>query len=110
MSNYQDSWNQAGGDSQRKAVVPEEFRESYPCLATVLGGIEVAHGEQGGVPPATINLWFEGGELRFCIMPRIGNRIAFGVVSDSVKGFESLEKEIQQGRFGWKNGRNRRTA
>lgn len=110
MSNYQESWNAAGGDNQRKAVVPVEFAEEYPSLAAVFGGIEVPPGEQGGVPPATINLWFEGGELRFCIMPRVGNRIAFGVVSDAAKGFASLEAEVSQGRFGWKNGRNRRSA
>lgn len=110
MSNYQGSWNSGAGDSSRKAAVPCEFKEEFPSLAEVFGGIEVASGEQGGVPPATVNLWFEGGDLHFCIMPRIGSRIAFGVISDPCKGFAGLEAEISQGRFGWKNGRNRRTA
>lgn len=110
MSSYQTSWNSSNGESHRKATIPPEFAEEYPCLAEVFGGIEVPAGQQGGVPPSTVNLWFEGGELRFCLMPRIGNRIAFGVVTDPVKGLASLEAEVKQGRFGWKAGKNRRTA
>ena len=110
MSSYQSSWNKGAGDNSRKAEVPVEFREAYPSLAEVLGGVEVAQGEQGGVPPATINVWFEAGELHFCIMPRIGNRIAFGLISDPCKGFESLEAAICQGQFGWKNGKSKRSA
>lgn len=110
MSTYRERWNQASGDNDRKAAVPPEFRQEYPSLAEVLGGIEVAKGEQGGVPPATINLWFEGGELHFCIMPRLGNRVAFGVVQDPCKGFAAIESEVCQGRFGWKPSKNRRTA
>lgn len=110
MSGYQDSWNRAAGDNHHSAAIPESFREEYPVLSQVLGGILVAKGETGGVPPATINFWFEGCELRFCIMPRLGNRVAFGVVASPEKGLAAFEAELAAGRFGWKPAKNRRTA
>lgn len=110
MSHYQDSWNRADGDRGHNAGIPESFREEYPALSQVLGGVPVGKGETGGVPAATVNIWFEGGELRFCIMPRLGNRVAFGVAPSPEKGLAAIETEVAAGRFGWKPTKNRRTA
>lgn len=110
MASYKETWNAADGDNRNRATIPPSFREEYPCLSEVLGGVPADADQRGGVPPATINVWFEGGELRFCIMPRLGSRVAFGVVTSPEKGFAGLEAEVASGRFGWKQGKNRRTA
>jgi hypothetical protein len=110
MSSYEQSYRAGGNDSRDLASVPAEFREAYPSLATVFAGVKPKEGETSGVYAATVNLWFEGGELHFCIMPRFGNRVAFGLAGDGVKGFDAIEKAICQGQFGWKVSKSRKSA
>jgi hypothetical protein len=110
MSSYEQSFRSGQRDTRDLASCPEEFREAYPSLASVFAGSKPAEGEAQGIPAATVNLWFEGGELHFCIMPRFGNRVAFGLAGDGVKGFDALEQAISQGQFGWKISKSRKSA
>jgi hypothetical protein len=110
MSSYEESYQRSCTDQRDRATVDEFFRAEYPALAVVFGG-KPGDGNGGpGVSPATINLWFEGGEMHFCIMPRFGNRVAFGVLADCSKGLSALEEAIAEGRFGWKISKSRKSA
>lgn len=110
MSSYEQSYRAAIGDSVGGSVVPPEFREEFPALGTVFSGIVSEDGKTYSVYAATLNLWFEAGVLKFCIMPRFGSRIAFGTVGEPEKGFAGLEAALQAGHFEWKQGKGRKSA
>ena len=110
MSSYELSYSAGSGESRGGAAVPIEFREEYPALSTVFSGVTAADGQTCAVPAATVNLWFEAGTLKFCIMPRYGNRIAFGTVEAPEKGFAGLEEALQRGRFEWKVSKRGKSA
>ena len=107
MPSYSESFKEASSRNGSSGVLPKEFRERYPTLAEVLeGGGPVPEG-QVPVPPATVNLFVEGVQLKFCIMPRYGNRIAFGCVQEPLDGFLSIERALSAGAFEWKLSKRR---
>jgi hypothetical protein len=110
MSSYEDSYREGRGETTAGAAVPPSFREEYPALATIFAGITGEDGKTCSVPAATVNLWFEAGTCKFCIMPRFGNRIAFGTIASPEKGFAALEEAIQRGHYEWKVSKRRNSA
>jgi len=110
MSSYEQSYSAGAKDGRDFAAIPDSFREEYPQLAAVFAGLARAEQNGGSVPAATVNLWFEGAVCKFCIMPRFGNRIAFGTIEEPEKGFAGLEEAIAGGRFEWKVSKRRNSA
>lgn len=110
MSSYRESFQAASTEREGLPNIPAAFRSRFPALSEVLGGIVEEGTGKLSIPAATLNLFWEGGELKFCIIPRFGNRVAFGSVPEPHKGIESLEREIAAGRVGWKISKNKRTA
>lgn len=107
MSSYASSYSVAIHESHDKATTTEEFRQEYPTLASVFEGVQGDGNGTPGVSAATISLFWEGGILKFCINPKIGNRVAFGSVRDPVKGLAALEAALCQGQFEWKISRKK---
>lgn len=102
MSTYRERFDESSGDNYDRRAVDAAFREEWPTLAEVFSGIPASQGEKNGVPPATINLFWEGGRLKFCIIPTGAGRVAFGTVAGPEKGLASLEASLQAGHFEWK--------
>lgn len=107
MSTYIQSWRGKGTGRNGSDALSSEFREAYPTLAAVLCGEREGEGAGSEAPRATLNLFEEGGKLKFCILPKEGNQIAFGTIPDPVKGFDAIEVELAAGRFEWKKASRR---
>lgn len=110
MSTYEQSYSGGVSESRAQRVVPEEFKMEYPAIGKAMAGVFSPDGKTCLVPAATINLFFEGGELRFCLSPAFGDTVGFGVVADPSKGLAGVEAEIAGGRIGWKKAKSRKSA
>lgn len=107
MSTYVERFNATTGDTYNRSTVDPEFRGEYPALADVFGGCDQDAAVGKTIPCATINLFWEGGRLKFCIIPKGYNQVAFGTVGDPSKGFAAIEAAIQAGHFEWKRKMSR---
>lgn len=105
MSTYGDSYRSGKPSSAGGPQVPSEFVSEYPSCAAVLAGIWSDDGKECQVPPASIIVFAEGGKLKFCISPKVGNMVAFGTCEDSSKGLGAIEAAIEGCHFEWKKAR-----
>lgn len=110
MSTYKQRYADAPLQIAGGSIVPEGFRDEYPTLAEVLGGVASSPADPQFVPQATITLFAEMGKLKFVIKPKSGDRVAFGTLSEPEKGLADVEKEISAGRFEWKRSSGRRSS
>ncbi len=106
MSSYAESYSK-GMQASAQNKLSIEFEEQYPSIAQMFHGQMSPDGAQCLVPPASINLFVEGSQMKFCINPKTGNRVAFGCIPDPSKGFDALEVELAKGRFEWKISKRR---
>jgi|SRR5689334_15928805 len=102
MATYKERFDATAGETYNRSAVEPTFREEYPQLADVFSGVPATNGVDKDIPCATINLFWEGGRLKFCIIPRGSNKIAFGTISEPEKGFAGLEAALTNGTFEWK--------
>lgn len=100
------SWKESfwSGQSQngKAATLPLDFKAKYPTLAEVLEGEGTGTKENPATPACSVVLFAEGDRLKFCITPRVGNRVGFGCVREAVRGLEGLESELSGGSVEWK--------
>lgn len=86
-----------------EALLPE-FRESYPAIAEVMGGVEAENGS-AAILPHTLMLFWEGDRMKFCLNRSGSPTVCFGCVPDPLQALESIDKELREGRFEWKKRR-----
>lgn len=101
MSRLRSSWSQVALTKPNREVVLDEFREELPALAEFMGGAD-ALGDSPAIMPHGLNLFWEGGKMKFCLSRRNYPNCCFGCVPDPVKALQSVEGELQAGRFEWK--------
>jgi hypothetical protein len=87
--------------------LPEEFQARFPVLTEALQGTYDAGNGKAVVPPCTINLFLEGGQLKFCVIPKDDARVAFGCVREPWEGLAGVESELAARRFEWKISKRR---
>lgn len=104
---WKESYRSATENLDSTLAVPEGFREEYPTLSEVLEGSRSESNGHAATPPATLNLFLEGRQLKFCIIPKVGNRVAFGCVAEAVKGLSAVESELRAGHYEWKLSKRR---
>lgn len=80
--------------------------EDHPALAWALAGRPKDHPE-GFAPPATFMLFFDSGRLKFCLSPKFGTDVLFGVVSDPTAILANVEASLREGKFEWKTRRSK---
>lgn len=88
---------QVGAGSQDFAGLVEE----YPAVAWALAGRPPGHAE-GAEYPATLMVFFDGGKLKYCLSPKIGQSVAFGTIEDPTQPMASIEASIREGKYEWK--------
>lgn len=104
MSKYVETLQSMKVKGDESFVGEEEFAAEFPCTLEVLRGHPKTD-DLPGVCPATLMFFIEGGRLKFCISPREGSRVAFGVLDDPTKGLAALELALVKGAFEWKTKR-----
>lgn len=102
VSKFRASYSQVSVPRGGCEVVPPEFREEFPQLSEVLGGIPAA-GDDEALPRHSVILFLEGGRLKFCLSNRGSQRCAFGTVEDPAKGLAGVELALAEGHYEWKN-------
>lgn len=102
------SWKANVRGVEGAEFLPAEFVEAYPTISEALRGDSPQSRGDGGIPPCTINLFVEGGRVKFVLIPKDWPRVAFGCLGDPVKGFDALESELVRGRVEWKKTKARR--
>jgi hypothetical protein len=110
VSSYIQSWRGKNGSTKAGGTLPPEFADAYPTLFAVLCGEVEGEGVGSRAPKATINLFEEGGKLKFCVCPKEGVEVAFGCFADPVKGLDDLESQLAAQRFEWKRGSKRASS
>jgi hypothetical protein len=103
MSTYRESYAKGASQAGFSRFVSEEFEQEFPMVSNVFAGEYDADGKTCIVPSASIVLFAEAGKLKFCITPRVGNRVAFGTCDDPVKGLASVEQALARGNYEWKS-------
>ncbi len=73
----------------------------YPGLAAFMAERSKSHPD-GKYSGGSIILFFEGSELRFCLSPKDGPSVGFGVVCDASDVLGSIELAGQESEIGWK--------
>ena len=100
MSEFVFQHSPAGPDASQDRF--KEFRDRWPVLAAVMLGRTKSH-PAGAAPPASIILFVDSGSLKFCVSPKTGPGVAFGVVDDPTELVESIVDSIASGRLEWKD-------
>jgi hypothetical protein len=104
MSWTQSFWAGQGKDGKVNSL-PDNFRAKYPTLAEVFEGSAPGTKENPAAPSCSVILFLEGSQLKFCLSPKVGNRIAFGCIGQPLEALECLESELLAGHFEWKVSR-----
>lgn len=101
MSNFVKSYMSQDGDGQLSSPNIVALREDYPNLTEALLG---AKGPDGKIAiwPSTLMLFLEGDVLKFCLSPKVGDKVAFGTILDPSKGLLGIEQALESGKFEWK--------
>jgi hypothetical protein len=107
-SSYKLSFETARSGNGHAASLHASFVEKFPTLSEILQGSPAEGEGTFPVPAASIVIFSEGGMVKFCITPRIGNRVAFGVWKDPEDGLDALERILERGDFEWKISKSRR--
>jgi hypothetical protein len=107
MSSYGQKYSQALTSGVTREGVDPGFAEEFPHLAEIFRGVPKNGEGSFDVAPATLNLFWEGGVLKFCIIPRTGNRVAFGSCQCPEKGLQSVEEALAAEHFEWKISKRR---
>jgi hypothetical protein len=101
-SNYKTSFETARAGNGHATSLPTAFLEEFPTISEILQGSPAEGEGTYPVPPASVVIFAESGDLKFCITPKLGNRVAFGVWKDPGEGLRSLERILGAGEFEWK--------
>jgi len=105
------SWKDQFWAGQAKASgkpsLPDDFRAKYPTLTEVLEGHETSDQAGTACPTASLVLFAESTQLKFCVTPRTGNRVAFGCLPRALDGLDGVEAELAAGKFEWKLSKRR---
>ncbi len=101
MSDYVKSYLSQDGDGQLSSPNIVQMRDEYPNLTQALIG---ARGPDNKLViwPATLMLFLEGDQLKWCLSPKVGDKVAFGTVLDPSKGLTDVESALKLGKFEWK--------
>lgn len=90
MSNFFDKRREVLNGTAAGAKAPSHLWERYPTLARLMQGGADAAG-QNELPAYSLNLYCEGGELRFCLRARGEDECWFGrrgLADDPLQGIE----------------------
>lgn len=90
-----------GKEASEKATA--SFREAYPEVAAILGGVFETDGTIE-IPPYGVRLFINGGVLKFQISRKDETLSGFGVISNPDNILESVEHALVNDEVGWKHG------
>jgi hypothetical protein len=102
MGKFTDRYKQKNILSEENERAVASFKDYFPELASCLSG---TFDEKGIliVPPFSVRLFINGGELKFCIGRKDEKLAGFGVISNPENILESIEEAIVGERVGWKS-------
>jgi hypothetical protein len=107
MSRFADSYASPGSKNARESEAYLALLDEVPAVADVLAGTLDADG-RCVVPPCTVQIFLDAGVLKFCLSPKVGDRVAFGVVQEPLYSLQGIERALEQGKFEWKTPKGRR--
>lgn len=81
--------------------------EEVPLLAKCFIGQSSEDGKTT-LPPCSLILFLERDLLKFCLSPKVGDEVAFGVVQEPLYSLEGVERALREDKFEWKKGHNRK--
>lgn len=101
MSAYMDAITRRDGNGQVDETILGEFVEAWPNLCQAFSG---AKGDDGKwiVGPATLMLFVECGQMKFCLSPKYTSKVCFGCVSDPSRALDGVEFALATGKCEWK--------
>ncbi len=109
MSRFFDGYGQAGKQSGPESPAYLALTEEVPVLAKALIGHSTAEGTCL-VPPCSLILFLDSGILKFCLSPKYGDQVCFGVVQEPLYSLHGVERALEQDKFEWKRpGKGRRS-
>lgn len=82
----------------------QSLAEEYPAIAAFLAGRPAGHPD-GAECKGTLQIFLDGGRLKFCLSPKIGRDVAFGTVPAPNTPMASIEAQIVKQAFEWKTRR-----
>lgn len=95
-------FGRAAADGESGPAVPGSFADCFPLLAQFFGGIRDESGKSWKLWPCTVSLWFDSGNLKFCVSPKCGPKVCFGSVKRLGEGLDGLEAALANGDCEWK--------
>lgn len=107
MSKLAESYRSHVQSATQDGPQVQALRDEYPLVVEAMRGV-VGDETTPTLWPCTVMLFLEGDQLKFCLNPKSGNRVAFGSVADASKGLLGVEQALFDGHFEWKaRGRSR---
>lgn len=72
--------------------------EAFPMLSEALCGVPSPQGDSWEVPPASLTIWFEGSQAKFCLGAQFDPIKTFGTFESLSGGLDAVEKALQEGK------------
>jgi hypothetical protein len=82
--------------------------ESYPLISQLLFGVGNAAGDEYSQPPRNMTLFLEGDILKVVFGAGDQHPKLYTTLSELSGGFDSIEKQLEDGKFSWKKPDPRR--
>lgn len=101
MSHYLDQVNKSLGNGDVLSSSMAEHVEQWPNMVQAFVGRknELGHWEPG---PATLMIFLEGDQMKFCLSPKYTTKVCFGCISDPSMILDSVEQALTTGKCEWK--------
>jgi hypothetical protein len=103
MAKFVDRYKQKNVLSEENRRAVSSFAVKYPETAALFCGTFDEKGVMD-VPPFSVRLFINGGELKFCISRKDEKLAGFGVISNVENILESIEEALLGDAIGWKAG------
>lgn len=102
MAKIHDRYKQKNVLSEENERAVAKFATKYPETAALFCGTFDEKGVMD-IPPFSVRLFINGGELKFCIGRKDEKLAGFGVISNAENILESIEEAILGDAIGWKS-------
>lgn len=108
MSKWRDQFKAAAAKLPRGGDEAADF-DSHPILSEAMSGVRGSASGTWEIPPQSLTLWLEGPWVKFCLGAEKSTIKTFGSFQGFSKGFDGVEKALEDGHCETKDLGERKT-
>jgi hypothetical protein len=96
MSKWRDQYKNAQTKPARGGADAADY-DSHPILSEAMAGVRGTASGTWEIPPQSLTIWLEGPWVKFCLGAEKSTIKTFGSFQGFSKGFDGVEKALEEG-------------